>query len=78
MTDIVGYVVLCLHSGTSDILLLNVENASSSNTVVRDLKPYRRYRVKVAAVIKDRVTGVITLKSSEEIDIRTKEGGEQF
>ena len=74
-TDIYGYVAVCLGRGSSDILLLSVENASSSNTVVRNLKSYRKYKVKVVVLLKDRVTGVITLKSSEEADIRTKEGG---
>ena len=74
-TDIYGYVAVCLHRGSSDILPLGVENASSSNTVVRNLKSYRKYKVKVVALLKDRVTGARTLKSSEETDIRTKEGG---
>jgi len=74
-TEIYGYVAVCLHSVSGDILLLSVENASSSDTIVRNLKSYRRYKVKVVALLKDRKTGVITLKSSEETDIRTKEGG---
>ena len=74
-TDVYGYVGVCLPSGRGDILVLSVENVSSSNTVVRNLKSYKKYRVKVVALLKDRVTGVITPKSSEEIDIRTKEGG---
>lgn len=74
-TDIYGYVAVCLHRGGSDILLLGVENASSSNAVVRNLKSYRKYKVKVVALLKDRVTGAMTLKSGEEADIRTKEGG---
>ena len=74
-SDIYGYVVVYLPRGSSDILLLSVENASSSNTVVRNLKSYKKYKVKVVALLKDRVTGVITLKSSEKADIRTKEGG---
>ena len=73
--DIYGYVAVCLHRGSSVILPLGVENASSSNTVVRNLKSYRKYKVKVVAFLKDRVTGAITLKSSEETNIRTKEGG---
>ena len=55
---------------------MNVEKASSSNTAVHGLRFYRRYQVKVVALVKDRVTGVITLKSSEKTDIRTEEGGE--
>ena len=75
-TYIYGYVAVCLRSGSSEILPLSVENASlASNTVVRSLKPYSKYKVKVVALLKDRVTGVTTLKSSEETDIRTKEGG---
>ncbi|XP_020604184.1 MAM and fibronectin type III domain-containing protein 1-like [Orbicella faveolata] len=73
-TDIYGYVAVCIRRGSSDILLLSVENASSSNTMVRNLKPYSNYEVKVVALLKDRVTNVTTLKSSEKTDIRTKEG----
>jgi len=74
-TDVYGYVAVCFDSVSSDILLLSVESASSSNTVVRNLKSYRKYKVKVVAFLKHRVTGVLTLKSSRETDIRTKEGG---
>ena len=74
-TDLYGYVAVCLRRGSSDILLLSVESASSSNTVVRNLKPYSNYEVKVVALLKDRLTGVITLKSSEKKEIRMKEGG---
>jgi len=74
-TDVYVYVAICLRRASSDILLLSVENASSSNTVVRNLKPYSDCEVKVVALLKDRVTGVITLKSSEKADIRMKEGG---
>ena len=74
-TDVYGYVAVCLRRGSSDILLLSVENASSSNTVVRNLKPYSNCEVKVVALLKDRLTGVITLKSSEKTGIRMKEGG---
>ena len=78
LTDIYGYVAVCLQNVTSDILLMNVESASSSNTSVRNLRPYTSYKVKVAALVRDRVTGVITLKSSKKIDIRTNEDGEDF
>ena len=75
-TDIYGYVTVCLRSGGSDILPLSVENVSlPSSTVVRNLKPYSNYKVKVVALLRDRVTGEITLKSSEKTDIRTKEDG---
>ena len=75
-TDIYGYVAVSLRSGSSDILPFSVENASSAlNIVARNLKPYSNYKVKVVALLKNRVTGVTTLKSSEETDIRTKEGG---
>ena len=75
-TDIYGYVVVCIpkRSG-SDILPLRVENTLSSSNVVFNLKPYSNYEVKVVALLKDRVTNVITLKSSEKTDIRTKESG---
>ena len=75
-TDIYGYVAVFVRSGSGNIVPLSVENASfASNTVVRNLKPYSNYTVKVIAVLKDRVTGVTTLKSSEKTDIHTKEGG---
>jgi len=74
-SDIYGYVVVCIRGGSGDILLLSVENASSSNTVVLSLKPYSNYAVKVVALLKDGVTNVTTLKSSEKTDIRTKEDG---
>jgi len=74
-SDIYGYVAVCLPRGSSDILQFSVENASSSNILVRNLKSYKKYKVNVVALLKDRVTGVITLKSSEETYIRTKEGG---
>ena len=61
--------------GGSDILALSVENTLSSSTVVLNLKPYSNYEVKVVALLKDRVTNVTTLKSSEKTDIRTEEGG---
>ena len=77
-TDIYGYVAVCSRRNSGDILLLSVENASSSNTAVRNLKSYRMYKVKVVALLKDRVTGVITLKSSEKTDLRTKEDGTLF
>ena len=71
-----GYVAVCLRSNSSDILPLSVENASSAlNTVVSYLEPYRSYKVKVVALLKDRGTGVTTLKNSEETEIRTKEDG---
>ena len=74
-TDVYGYVGVCIRRGSSDIPLLSVENASSSNTVVRNLKPYGNYEVKVVVLLKDRVTNAATLKSSEKTEIRTKEGG---
>jgi len=71
-----GYVAFCLGRNTSDILLLSIENTSSAfNTVMRNLKSYSNYEVKVVALLKDRLTGVISLKSSGKVDLRTKEGG---
>ncbi|XP_022801634.1 protein sidekick-2-like [Stylophora pistillata] len=63
-----------------DILVLNVTNAPSTNTssslstVVRGLRPYTKYRVKVVALVRDQITGVISLKSSAAIEITTQEG----
>jgi hypothetical protein len=76
-TDIYGYVVLFLRNSTN-ILKLNLESASSSNTVVRNLSPYTRYKLKVVALVRDGDTGVTALKSSDETDIRTQEDGENF
>ena len=78
MTDIYGYVAVCLQNVISDILVMNVENASSSTTLVRNLTSYTSYKVKVVALVSNRVTGVITLKSSKEIDMYTQEEGEDF
>ena len=83
-TYIYGYVAALhlLRNGTGDILLLNVTTPSSLNTsasfntVVSALRPYTRYQVKVVALVRDNVTGVITLKSSKSKEIKTREGGE--
>ena len=77
-TDIYGYIAVCLHNVTRDILVMNLENASSSNTVVRNLRPYTRYKVKVIALVRNGVTGAILLKNSVVIDIRTQDDGENF
>ena len=58
--------------------MFNLEHASSSKTMVRNLRPYMNYKVKVIALVRDVVTGEITLKSSREIDIRTHEDGKDF
>ena len=76
-TDIYGYIVLFLRNDTN-ILKLNLESASSFNTMVRNLKPYTRYTVKVVGLVRDGDTGVTALKSSHETDIRTQEDGENF
>ena len=81
-TYIYGYVTVLLRNGTGDILLSNVTTPSSLNTsasfntVVSALRPYTRYQVKVVALVRDHVTGVITLKSSKSKEIQTLEGGE--
>ena len=74
-TEIYGYLAVCIRRGNSEILPLRVESASSSSTMVLNLKPYTNYEVKVVALLKDRVTNVTTLRSSEKTDTRTKEGG---
>ena len=73
-TDIYGYIVLFLRNDTN-ILKLNLESASSSNTVVRNLRRYTRYKVKVVALVRDGDTGVTALKSRDKLDIRTEEDG---
>ena len=82
---IYGYVAALhlLRNGTGDILLLNVANASfwntsssSLNTVVSGLRPYTKYQVNVVALLRDRVTGAISLRRSESTEIQTPEGGE--
>ena len=82
-TYIYGYVAVLLRYGTGDILLLNVANASflntsssSLDTVVSGLRPYTKYQVKVVALVRNRLTGVISLKSSQSVEIQTLEGGE--
>ena len=82
---IYGYVAALhmLQIGTGDILVLSVTNAPASNanssfldTVVSGLRPYTKYRVKVVALVRDRITGVISLKSSSISDVQTPEDGE--
>ena len=72
------YLVLYFNDVTSDILVLNLENASFPSRVVRNLRPYVNYKVKVIALVRDVVAGEITLKSSKKIDIRTHEDGKDF
>ena len=81
-TYIYGYVAVLVRNGAGDILLLNVATPSSLNTsasfnsVVSALRPYTKYHVKVFALLRDRVTGVISLRSSESTEIQTPEDGE--
>ena len=82
---IYGYVAALhmLRIGTGDIHVLNVTNtlASKANssfldTVVSGLRPYTKYGVKVVALVRDRMTGVITPKISSISEVQTPEGGE--
>ena len=82
---IYGYVAALqmLRIGTGDILVLNVINAPVSNlnssffgTLVSGLRPYTKYGVKVVALVRDRMTGVISLKISSINEVQTLEGGE--
>ena len=84
-TYIYGYVatVCLLQNDTGDILMLNVTNAPTTNTssshlstVVSGLRPYKEYEVKVVAVVRDRLTGVIFSKSSPTHEFQTLESGE--
>ncbi|KAL9953401.1 hypothetical protein ACROYT_G040813 [Oculina patagonica] len=72
-TYIYGYTAVPLHNVTNNILVMNLENTSSSYAVVQNLRPYSSYRVKVFALVRDVVTGATTLRSSKNIDIRTQE-----
>ena len=72
-----------LRISTGDILVLNVTIAPASNanssfldTVVNGLRPYTKYGVKVVALVRDRMTGIISLKSSSISEVQTPEGGE--
>ena len=85
-TYIYGYVVNVhmLQNGTGSIIMLNITNAPSSNTssssltaVVSGLRPYTKYRVKVVALVRDRMSGVISSKSSPTNEIQTLEGGKK-
>ena len=82
---IYGYVAALhlLRIGTGDILVLNVTNTPASNansslldTAVSGLRPYTKYGVKVVALVRDRMTGVISLKISSIKKVQTLEGGE--
>ena len=71
-----------LRINTGDILVLNVTIAPASNanssfldTVVNGLRPYTKYGVKVVALVRDRMTGIISLKSSSISEVQTPEGG---
>lgn len=71
-----------LRISTGDILVLNVTIAPASNanssfldTVVNGLRPYTKYGVKVVALVRDRMTGIISLKSSSISEVQTPEGG---
>lgn len=81
---IYGYVAALhmLRINTGDILVLNVTIAPASNanssfldTVVNGLRPYTKYGVKVVALVRDRMTGIISLKSSSISEVQTPEGG---
>lgn len=81
---IYGYVAALhmLRISTGDILVLNVTIAPASNanssfldTVVNGLRPYTKYGVKVVALVRDRMTGIISLKSSSISEVQTPEGG---
>lgn len=82
---IYGYVAALqiLRIGTGEILVLNVTNTPASNvntssfgTLVSGLRPYTKYGVKVVALVRDRMTGVISLKSSSVNEVQTLEDGE--
>ena len=82
---IYGYVAALhmLRISTGDILVLNVTIAPASNanssfldTVVNGLRPYTKYGVKVVALVRDRMTGIISVKSSSISEVQTPEGGE--
>lgn len=77
-SDIYGYLVVLhkLLSGTSDIHLLDVAHNASLSTVVSGLRPNMKYQVRVVALLRDRVSGKISLKTSESTEIQTAEGGE--
>ena len=73
---IYGYLIVLhkLPSGTGDIHQLDV--ARDASTVVSGLKPYTKYQVRAVALLRDRDSGKISLKTSESTDIQTAEGGE--
>lgn len=77
-SDIYGYLVVLhkLLSGTSDIHLLDVAHNASSSTVVSGLRPNMKYQVRAVALLRDRVSGKISLKTSESTEIQTAVGGE--
>lgn len=77
-TYIYGYAVFLrmLLNGIGDILVQEVANSTSFSTVVSGLRAYVKYKVEAVALLKDRVNGKISLKTSESVEIQTPEGGE--
>ena len=73
---IYGYLVILqkLLNGTGDILLLDL--AHNACTVVSGLRPYTKYQVRAVALLRDRGSSKISLKTSESTEIQTAEGGE--
>ncbi|XP_022801631.1 mucin-like protein isoform X3 [Stylophora pistillata] len=75
-TYIYGYVVFVrmLSNGMGDILVQEEANFTSLSTVVSGLRAYVKYQVEVVAFLKDRISGKLSLKTSEIAEIQTAEG----
>ncbi|PFX11658.1 Phosphatidylinositol phosphatase PTPRQ, partial [Stylophora pistillata] len=75
-TYIYGYVVFLrmLSNGMGDILVQEEANSTSLSKVVSGLRSYVKYQVKAVAFLKDRVSGKISLKTSESAETQTAEG----
>ena len=74
--DLLIFVAVCTATGKHDALRLATTNVSSSNVLVRALKPYTEYQVQVVALVKGQANQTIAMRSSSIFLLRTKEDGE--
>ncbi len=74
--DLFGFVAVCTAAGKKDTSHLATAYVSSANVLVRTLRPYTDYQVQVVALLKGQSNGMIEMKSSSVVVLRTKEDGE--
>ncbi|PFX32349.1 Mucin-4 [Stylophora pistillata] len=75
-TYIYGYVLFLrmLLTGIGDIYMQEIANSTSLSAVVSGLRAYVKYQVEAVAILKDCVSGKISLKTSESAQIQTEKG----